>query len=299
MTDTARPLDNAALPEISSPDNTTPAPLNQKKPHAKQKTLTQRFRSWLVPVTALAAGIVLWYAITYLALAPQRRFLLPPPHEVFTEVFLEPSRLMPMLRALGVTAQVAAIGFVFATVIGIAVGAIMNQARWLERSIYPYAVMLHVVPILAIVPLIGLWFGFSTTSRVVVCVMIALFPIITNTHFGFRSADRGLHELFSLGKASRWQRMVRLELPGALPSILTGLRIASGQVVVGAIIGDMFFAQGEPGIGTLIDTYRAQLRSYDLIAAILLAAGFGIAVFALFAALTRLLVGRWHSSGRP
>ncbi|MFT4087301.1 MAG: ABC transporter permease [Gordonia sp. (in: high G+C Gram-positive bacteria)] len=248
-----------------------------------------------VSVVALAAGIGLWYAVSYLVLSEQRRFLLPPPHEVFSQSLAVPSRVQPMLTALGVTAQVAGVGFVLATVIGVALGALMSQAWWLERSIFPYAVVLQVVPVLAITPLLGLWFGFSFTSRVAVCVMIALFPIITNTHFGFRSVDKGLQELFTLGHASRWQRLVRLELPAASPSILTGLRIASGQVVVGAIIGDMFFAQGQPGIGTLMDNYRAQLRSTDLIAAIVLAAAFGVAVFAGTSLISRLAVGRWHN----
>lgn len=250
-----------------------------------------------VAVGALAAGIGIWYAVTYLVLSPSRRFLLPAPHTVLAESLLNPAHLQPMLTALGVTAKVAGIGFLFAAVIGVAVGALMSQAWWLERAIFPYAVVLQVVPILAITPLLGLWFGYSTMSRVAVCVMIALFPIITNTHFGFRSVDPGLHELFTLGRASRLQRLVRLELPAALPSILTGLRIASGQVIIGAIIGDMFFAQGKPGIGTLMDTYRAQLRSTDLIAAITLAAALGVVVFVACSAVSRLAVGRWHTSG--
>lgn len=251
----------------------------------------------MVPPLALIVGVAGWYAVSLLVLDPGRRFLLPPPHQVWQVSLSDPLHLQPMLDALLVTMKVACLGFVFAIAIGVATGAVMSQAWWLERSVYPYAVMLQVIPILAVVPLIGLWFGFSLTSRVVVCVMIALFPIITNTHFGFRSVDRSLHELFDLGRASRLQRLVRLELPAALPSILTGLRIASGQVVIGAIIGDMFFAQGQAGIGTLIDNYRAQLRSEDLLAAIGLAAAFGIAVFGLFAALSTVLVGRWHSSG--
>ncbi|SEB14204.1 MULTISPECIES: ABC transporter permease [unclassified Mycobacterium] len=250
-----------------------------------------------VAVGALAAGIGLWYAVTYLVLSPSRRFLLPAPHTVLTESLLDPVHLQPMLTALGVTAKVAAIGFLLAALIGVAVGALMSQAWWLERAIFPYAVVLQVVPILAITPLLGLWFGYSTMSRVAVCVMIALFPIITNTHFGFRSVDPGLHELFTLGRASRLQRLVRLELPAALPSILTGLRIASGQVIIGAIIGDMFFAQGRPGIGTLMDNFRAQLRSTDLIAAIALAAALGVIVFVACSAVSRLAVGRWHTSG--
>ncbi|MEQ6899768.1 ABC transporter permease [Nocardioides sp. YIM 152588] len=254
-------------------------------------------RGALVPVLALAGGLLAWYGVSYLVLAEDRRFLLPPPHQVWQLSVSDPAHLRPMLEALWITAQVAGIGFVLATTIGVAVGALMAQARWLERVVYPYAVLLQVIPVLAIVPLIGLWFGFSVTARIVVCVMIALFPIITNTHFGFRSIDRGLRELFVLGRASTAQRLVRLELPAAAPSILTGLRIASGQVVIGAIIGDMFFAQGQAGIGTLINTYRAQLRSEDLIAAIGLAALFGLLVFAASVALSSLLVGRWHSSG--
>ncbi|WP_084530648.1 ABC transporter permease [Nocardia miyunensis] len=261
------------------------------------RRLAARFGRGSVAVAALAAGIGLWYAVSYLVLSPRRRFLLPAPHTVFAQSLLDPVHLRPMLTALGVTAKVAGMGFVAAAVIGIAVGALMSQTWWLERVIFPYAVVLQVVPILAITPLLGLWFGYSTTSRVTVCVMIALFPIITNTHFGFRSVDPGLHELFTLGRASRLQRLVRLELPAASPAILTGLRIASGQVIIGAIIGDMFFAQGEPGIGTLMDDYRAQLRSTDLIAAIVLAAAFGVAVFVVCSAVSRLAVGRWHSSG--
>ncbi|MQY20929.1 ABC transporter permease [Nocardia macrotermitis] len=264
---------------------------------AASRRLVARFGRGSVAVGALVAGIALWYAVSYLVLSPQRRFLLPAPHTVLSESLLDPVHLRPMLVALGETAQVAGMGFVAAAVIGIAVGALMSQTWWLERVIFPYAVVLQVVPILAITPLLGLWFGYSTTSRVAVCVMIALFPIITNTHFGFRSVDPGLHELFTLGRASRLQRLVRLELPAASPAILTGLRIASGQVIIGAIIGDMFFAQGQPGIGTLMDDYRAQLRSTDLIAAIVLAAAFGVVVFVVCSAVSRLAVGRWHGSG--
>ncbi|MFE5243674.1 MULTISPECIES: ABC transporter permease [unclassified Streptomyces] len=250
-----------------------------------------------VPALALALGIGVWYAVSYLLLDPARRFLLPPPHQVVSRSLADPVHLEPMLQALGVTARIAAIGFVLAALIGIGTGSLMNQARWVERLVYPYAVMLQVIPVLAIVPLIGLWFGFGTGSRVIVCVMIALFPVITNTHFGLRSVDRGLHELFTLGRASRLRRLVSLELPAALPSVFTGLRIASGQVVIGAILGDMFFAKGEPGIGTLLDTYRATLRSEDLIAAIALASLFGIAVYTVFTLASQAVVGRWHSSG--
>ncbi|MGB3356223.1 MAG: ABC transporter permease subunit [Mycobacterium sp.] len=247
---------------------------------------------------SLAAGLVVWSIVSYLVLEPHRRFMLPPPADVLRNSLLDWTHLQPMLTALSVTAQVTLVGFVVAVVVGIGTGVVMCQARWLEKIIYPYAVVIQVIPILAIVPLIGLWLGYGMAARTLVCVLIAVFPIITNTHFGIRSVDRGMHELFTISGASRWDRLVKLELRAALPAILTGVRTAAGLVVVGAIIGDMFFAKGQPGIGTLLDVYRGRLQSDDLIAAIVLASIFGVVVFAIMGVVTRLAVGRWHESGR-
>ena len=112
---------------------------------------------------------------------------------------------------------------------------------------YPYAVVLQTIPILAIVPLIGFAFGFNFRSRVLVCVLIALFPIITNTLFGLLSVDHGQHDLFTLHGVGRWQRLWKLQFPAALPNIFTGLRISAGLSVIGAVVGDFFFVQGPPG----------------------------------------------------
>lgn len=252
----------------------------------------------LYPVLSLIGALAAWSAVSYWVLAPERRFLLPPPSEVLSDSLLDWTHLQPMLEALAVTAQVAIVGFLVAVVVGVGTGVLMSQAKWIERIIYPYAVVIQVIPILAIVPLIGLWFGYGMASRTLVCVLIAAFPIITNTHFGIRSVDRGLHELFALSHASRWDTLVKLELRAALPAIMTGIRTASGLVVVGAIIGDMFFAKGQPGIGTLLDVYRGRLQSDDLIAAIVLASLFGVAVFGLMGLVSKWAVGSWHESAR-
>jgi NitT/TauT family transport system permease protein len=249
-----------------------------------------------VPLASLALAVGAWYAVSYLALSPDRRFLVPPPHQVLTVSFLDWTHLQPMLRALGLTAQIALFGLLAATLLGIATAVLMSRARMVERLIYPYAVVLQTVPILALVPLLGMWFGFGFTSRVIVCVLIALFPMISNTLFGLQSVDQAHHDLFTLQKAGHWARLRKLELPAALPAIFTGLRTSSGLSVIGAIVGDMFFKQGSPGIGTLLDVYRARLQSEDLFAAILLASLFGVAVFALFTLIGRLCVGSWHAS---
>ena len=252
----------------------------------------------LYPLLSLGVGLAVWSVVSYLVLEPRRRFMLPPPIDVLRNSLLDWTHLRPMLTALSVTAQVTFVGFVVAVVAGVSTGVLMCQARWLEKIIYPYAVVIQVIPILAIVPLIGLWLGYGMAARTLVCVLIALFPIITNTHFGIRSVDRGMHELFTISGASRWDRLVKLELRAALPAILTGVRTAAGLVVVGAIIGDMFFAKGQPGIGTLLDVYRGRLQSDDLIAAIVLASIFGVLVFAAMGLVVQRAVGRWHESGR-
>ena len=149
----------------------------------------------LGPLLSLLGALVLWSMVSYWVLSPERRFLLPPPVDVLKNSLMDWTHLKPMLEALAVTAQVAVVGFLVAVVVGVGTGVLMSQAKWIERIIYPYAVVIQVIPILAIVPLIGLWFGYGMMSRTLVCVLIAAFPIITNTHFGIRSVDRGLHEL--------------------------------------------------------------------------------------------------------
>jgi NitT/TauT family transport system permease protein len=243
---------------------------------------------------ALGVAIGLWYAMTYLVLPEGRRFLLPPPHQVLTESVLDWSKLEPMLVALALTAQVALTGLVIAVVLGISQAILMSQARWLERSLYPYAVILQTIPILALVPLIGLWFGFGFTSRVIVCVIIALFPMISNTLFGIQSAEPAAHDLFTLNKATRAQRLWKLQMPAAVPSIFAGLKISAGLAVIGAIVGDMFFRQGAPGIGSLLDVYRARVESENLLTAIGLASLFGVLVFAFFTAVDKAVLSRWY-----
>jgi NitT/TauT family transport system permease protein len=250
-------------------------------------------------VAALIGVLVTWLAVSYLALNPDRReILVPPPQEVLTTSFLDWSHLHPMLLALKLDIEVSMVGLVIASILGIAAATVMSLGSWLERSLYPYAVVLQTVPILAIVPLIGLWFQYGFKARVIVVVIIAIFPMIANTLFGIHSADRGAHDLFTLNRATRWQRLIKLQLPAALPSIFGGLRISSGLSVIGAIVGDFFFTQGQPGLGTLLNTYLLRVQSADLFAAIILSSLFGIVVFALFTFLSKLAVGSWYSGAQ-
>ncbi|CAN5244353.1 ABC transporter permease [soil metagenome] len=251
---------------------------------------------WGPPILVAIGFIGVWYLIS--SLLGDKNFLLPPPHEVIIKGFLNPATASDIVTALGRSAQVALVGLAIAIVIGVVWAIAMSQARWIERSLFPYAVILQCIPILALVPLIGFWFGFEFFSRVVVCVMIALFPMVSNTLFGLQSVDRSQRELFKLQRASRWTVLTKLELPTALPAIFAGMRISAGLAVVGAIVGDFFFRRGTPGIGALLSNYTSRLQGAELLAAIIAASLFGVAIFALFGLIGRLAVGRWYDFGQ-
>ncbi|MGW6036112.1 ABC transporter permease, partial [Gordonia terrae] len=245
------------------------------------------------PLVVLALVIGVWYLVSYAVLDPGRRFLMPPPHQVVTDGLLGDAA-PAMWEALSRTATVALTGLVIAAALGITWAVIMSQSRLMENALFPYAVVLQCVPILALVPLVGFWFGFGFSARVFVCVLISLFPIVSNTLFGLRSVDRQMRDLFALHHPSRLTILRKLEFPAAMPAIFAGLRISAGLSVVGAIVGDFFFKQGNPGIGILIDNYRSRLQAEELFASIVLASLLGVAVFWFFGWLGNRIVGRWY-----
>jgi NitT/TauT family transport system permease protein len=236
----------------------------------------------VAPLLVFVGVLLLWSLASRVLLDADRRFLLPPPEEVLRKGLLDGANLAELLGALWSTTRVALVGLAIAMVLGVALAIVMSQARWVEHSVYPYAIVLQTIPILAVVPLLGFWFGFDFESRVIVCVLVSLFPLITNTLFGLKSVDAGHHDLFTLYGASRLQRLWRLQLPAALPAMITGFKISSGLSVIGAIVADFFFRQGDPGIGRLIDVYRQRLATEQLMTALFLSSLVGLALFFSF-----------------
>ena len=223
--------------------------------------------------------------MTYRLLREEQRAFLPPPHDVVSRGLFDWDRLQPILEGLARTTVVAVSGLTIAFVIGTLVAVLMSQTIWLERTLYPYAVILQTVPLVAIAPIVGLKMGFSTSSQVVICVIISVFPIIANTLFGLQSATAAQHDLFTLQHASRWTRLVKLQFPAAVPSIFTGLRIAAGLSVIGAIVGEFFFRAGDPaaaGLGRQLSLYQNQQRTHLVITALFFSCLLGVALFALF-----------------
>jgi NitT/TauT family transport system permease protein len=250
------------------------------------------------PLLVFLVVLAAWILVSEVILDDDKRFLLPAPWSVVDVGFFDSYNRAELFRGLWLTTKAAMIGLGFSIVIGMGTAIAMSQAKWVERSIYPYAVVLQTIPVLALVPLVGFVFGFDFSSRVLVVVLISLFPIITNTLFGLLSADQGQHDLFSLHRVGRVTRLIKLQLPAAMPAIFTGLRIAAGASVIGAVVGDFFFKQGDPGIGVLIDLYSSQLESERLYAAVILSSALGVAVFLAVGWLEGRVVGRWHASTR-
>ncbi|MCH1489691.1 MAG: ABC transporter permease [Ilumatobacteraceae bacterium] len=253
-------------------------------------------RQFLPPLFLGALIIGAWYYVSYGLLTEERRFLLRPPHEILQVGFLEWDHFSEILQALGSSTRVALIGLTISITIGFFLSTIMSQTKIVERAIFPYMVMLQAIPILAIVPLIGFWWGYGTTSRIAVCVIISLFPIIVNTLFGLQSAERGLHDLFTLHHASRLTRLRKLMFPAARPAIFAGLRISAGLSVIGAIVGDYFFGQGAVGIGQLLKRYSSRLEGEELLAAVIMSSALGVVVFLFFGWLQNIAIGKWHES---
>jgi NitT/TauT family transport system permease protein len=254
-------------------------------------------RAVLPPVLLGIALIGFWYFISYGMLSERRRFLLRPPHQVIDEGFLNWENFSEILGGLWSSMRVALIGLAIAIVLGVALAVLMSQAKFAERAIFPYMVTLQAIPILAIVPLISFWWGTGQTSRVVVCVIIALFPIIVNTLFGLQSADRGMHDLFTLHRANRAVRLRKLMFPAAMPAIFAGLRISAGLSVIGAVVGDFFFGKGDVGIGQLLKKYANQLQGEQLLAAVIMTSALGVSVFLFFGWVQNRAIGKWYDGG--
>ena len=248
------------------------------------------------PLLVFGFFVGIWYLFRAFFLNDSQRFLVPAPHDIVTVAFLKWDNLHPLLDALWLSARVALYGLGISIVLGITLAVLMSQAKWVERSLYPYAVALQTVPILALTPLIGQFFDFNFRSRVIVCVIISLFPIIANTLFGLLSADQGHHDLFRLHGANRWTRLWKLQFPGALPAIFTGLRISAGLSVIGAIVGDFFFRRGDPGLGVLITNYQSRLQGEQMYGALILAIALGVVTFWVFGLIAKMVVGTWADS---
>jgi NitT/TauT family transport system permease protein len=196
-------------------------------------------------------------------------------------------------QAMLKTSAAAILGFTLSTLAGIAVAVSLSSSRTIQKAFYPYAVFFQTVPIIAIAPLLVIWFGYGMRTVVASAFIVSIFPVIANTLSGILSTDPALRDLFRLYGASGRDTLFKLRFPAALPQIFTGLRIASGLAVIGAIVGEFI---GGQGLGSVVDVARTQQRVDKVFAAVLLASVLGLGLFGLINLVSALTLQRWHAS---
>ena len=258
-------------------------PANGRRDHALRIAL---------PVVVLALGLALWEAVVWIGNIPP--YELPAPVLIVQTLITDWALLA---RSLLVTLVTTFEGFLLAAAGGVGLAILFNQSRLVEYSLYPYAVILQVTPIVAIAPLLLIY--LPQHVAVLVCAwIVAFFPVLANTTLGLHSVDRNLIDLFSLYGASRGQVLWRLKLPSALPYMLGGLRVAGGLSLIGAVVAEI--AAGSAGAGSGL-AYRIVESGYRLniprmFAALLLLSLAGIVIFYLLTLINHLALRHWHES---
>ena len=254
----------------------------------------RRYRALRIalPIVVLAFGLAVWELVVRIEDIPP--YVLPAPGNILRTLISDWDLLS---RALLVTLITTFEGFLLAAAGGVGLAVLFNQSRLVEYSLYPYAVILQVTPIVAIAPLLLIY--LPQHAAVLACAwIVAFFPVLANTTLGLNSVDRNLADLFSLYGASRGQVLWHLKLPSALPYILGGLRIAGGLSLIGAVVAEI--AAGSAGAGSGL-AYRIAESGYRLniprmFAALLLLSLAGIVIFYLLSLINYLALRRWHES---
>jgi NitT/TauT family transport system permease protein len=244
-------------------------------------------RTWLPIAASLVAFLAVWQAIVVVGDYPP--FVLPPPAAV-AESFVRAWVDGTMWPHFSTTLVEVLLGFVIGSTAAVVVGLLLARSRLAERLLSPYIVAAQATPILALAPLIALWFGSGLLSKLVICSLIVFFPVAVATMVGIRSVDRRLLEMARSFRATRFQMVTRLEIPAALPAILGGMRVGVTLAVIGAIVAE--WAGGDQGLGVLINLARGSLFDIPLMFATLLTiALLGIALYLLTIAIEHRLVG--------
>ncbi len=254
----------------------------------------QRVAAALPPAVTLLVVVAVWEGTVRALSVPA--FLVPPPSAVGAAAWRERAALG---GALITTAEGACLGFLMSVIFGSLIGLLFSLSRWLERGLYPYALFLQTVPIVAVAPLLVLWFGPGLRAVAVSAFIVSVFPVIANTLAGLRSVDPRLSDLFRLYRARLPDSVLKLRLPSAIPSLMVGLKVASGLSVIGAIVGEFVagFSEENAGLGiTVLSAYR-QLRTDLLFAAVLCASLLGLSLFALVSVVAASLRRRLRARG--
>ncbi|MFT4974920.1 MAG: NitT/TauT family transport system permease protein [Myxococcota bacterium] len=244
-----------------------------------------------LPVLTAAIALALWWGLA----SQYPPALLPSPVEVATVAW---AKRVTLAEATGTTALASVMGLVIASAAGIGGAVLFQRSRWLEAALYPYAVLVQTIPIVAIAPLLVVWLGYGLAPAVASASIVAFFPVLTAANLGLRSAAPEQVELFRLYRASWWQSLRWLRLPGALPFLFSGLRTAAGLSVIGAIVGEFVGSNGfPPSLGYLVLRSARSADTGLTFGAIFAAAALALFFFVIVRQLERWAIGAWHGDG--
>jgi NitT/TauT family transport system permease protein len=239
----------------------------------------------------LALGLWEW-AVRALAIPS---YILPGPVLIGRTLIVDWRTLM---ESWWITMSITLAALAAAVVLGLLLSVLFSSSKWVERSLFPYAVILQVTPIVAIAPLIIIWVNDTRLSLLICAWIVAFFPILSNTTLGLNSADHNLVDLFRLYRASRWQTLAHLRLPAAMPYFLAGLRISGGLALIGAVVAEFVAGTGgtQSGLAYRILESGYQLRIPRMFAALALISLSGILLFLALSLVSHLCLRRWHES---
>ncbi len=247
----------------------------------------------LAPIAVGVLALLAWEALVRVKGIPS--YILPGPLLIAQTLVTDWHTLS---GALWITLRITAAALIAAVSVGVALAVLFTQSKWLEKSLFPYAVVLQVTPIVAIAPLIIIWVGDISLSLLICAWIVAFFPILSNTILGLNSADHNLLNLFQLYGATRWQTMRYLKLPAALPYFLGGLKISGGLALIGAVVAEFVAGSGGNASGLAYRILEAgyQLKIPRMFAALILISTTGIAIFLATSWVSHLLLRKWHES---
>jgi NitT/TauT family transport system permease protein len=268
-------------------------PIDAEEAKKLRTARLERLGRWLLPLAIMAGAILGLDRICVWNEIP--RYILPRPHEVVATLWTDAGLLFSSLL---VTLKITFLGLALAVIGGVGLAVLFAQSKWIEMSLFPFAIVLQVTPIVAVFPLINIYVGDQTAKLLLCAWIVAFFPILSNTTLGLNSVDRNLVDLFRLNGATRWQELRLLRLPAAMPYFLGGLKIAGGLALIGAVVAEFVAgaAGQQSGLASRIIEAGYRLNAPRLFAALILISFTGIVIFLVLSLVSHLVLRRWHES---
>lgn len=252
-----------------------------------------RIAKWTLPSLVMVLTLLGWHL--YVTLWDVPHYILPGPLLVLDKLIDDWDLLW---AATLTTGRLTLLALVFAILGGALLAVAFTQSKWIEMSFFPYAVILQVTPVVAIAPLLQIYLDSPFVAALLCAWIVAFFPILSNTTVGLKSTDRNLEDLFTIYGANRWQRLRYLSAPSALPYFLSGLKIAGGLALIGAVVAEFVIGRAGTGLGLASTLLEASYRFNfgRLYAALILISLMGVTIFAVMSLISHLALFRWHES---